>query len=268
MMTVFFDAHCHIAPEALSVLEAGWGGVHGGEDGGGRLVCAVGREEWKGLEVLGRGWGGTWVAFGVHPWRVVGAGMEEGGWGEELEEYLARNPEAWVGEVGLDGRRGGIGGVEDQVEVLGRQLEAAARWGRGVSVHCVGGWGVWESLLGVLDRRYFGVMGSGGGRVLVHGFGGPYQMVGRLVERGAYFSVGGWMVEGGGRRLWGRVGLFPVERVVLESDGFLWPGGDMGLEMGYAAEWLGGVWGMDREGVCERIGVNVARMLEPVVTMR
>lgn len=272
-MTALFDAHCHLDPGAIAELERGCFDLSNSmPERAGRLVCGVGLEDWRGVEILSRVWPGTTPAFGVHPWHIPVLpsffeplqkafsfhahslqGSTSTGWLSVLEGFLVDTPAAWVGEVGLDSRRCGIASEGEQEEIFSEQIRLAARLGRRVNVHCVG---AWEALLSLLDRHYFG-MGGGVG-VIVHGFGGPYQMIRLLAERGAFFTVGPLMMGRGSRKMRERVGLFPIGRILLESDAFLWPGVDAEDGIVEVARWVAEVRGMGPGEVEEVIISNSA----------
>ena len=96
----FIDTHLHLQDYKTGfatdiVKEALIGGVD-------RLVCAAtGMFDWDKVARFAKQYPGTVVpAFGLHPWYLQEAKPD---WLPRLREYLARFPEALIGECGLDG---------------------------------------------------------------------------------------------------------------------------------------------------------------------
>lgn len=273
-MTALFDAHCHLAPKATLTLDNAPSDAVRGAACSGRLLCGVDPTDWKGIETLSGFWKGTVPAFGLHPWHVPPSdtvknpapevspssdpnrseGEYTAAWLNMLEHFLVHTPQSWVGEIGLDARRKGIASREKQETAFIAQLCLAARLKRKVSLHCVG---AWEALLSLLEKYYL----AAGMRFIVHGFGGPYQMIRLLADRGAYFSVGPLMAGKDSRKMRERAGLFPVDRVILESDAFLFPGVDAVDEIRESVLWLAGVWGVGVDRAMEQANLNTREVM-------
>lgn len=246
------DAHCHLDPAAGSAVPARDGDPRTGS----RILCAVGPEDWPAVSGLVAAWPGTTPAFGLHPWHIASAALSEN-WPDALTERLRDNPDAWLGEAGLDSRRQGIAPAEIQEAVFRDQLRTAARLGRKANLHCVG---AWEAFLPCLDEAFLSL--APGLPFIVHGFGGPYQFVDLLSGRGAYFTVGPLQAKQNSRKMRERAALFPGDRILLESDAFLQPGRDAPDVLEETLVWLGRARNIPAPELAVQIRRNGARLLQ------
>lgn len=144
-------------------------------------------------------------AVGVHPWH---ASLAPGSWRDGLRALLAANPDAIVGEAGLDGIRGAP--REDQEAALAAQLEIAAELSRGVILHGAGAWGAVAAALRPFAGRipYF----------VAHAFGGSVETMRELVAMGGRISFGGAACNPGAKRVRAAVAECPAERLLIETD--------------------------------------------------
>jgi TatD DNase family protein len=159
-------------------------------------------------------------SLGVHPWD---SGDRRPGWLQKLREFLVAHPAAGVGEIGLDrwiidGVRPGdprIAGIRvaplaEQIEVFAAQLGLAAELNRAASIHCVQAFG---AVLETLQKSPRAPRGF-----LLHGYGGPAEMIKPFVDLGAYFSFN---IELEGTRHHARRENFktiPRDRLLVETD--------------------------------------------------
>ncbi|GMV03766.1 MAG: hypothetical protein AMXMBFR53_00480 [Gemmatimonadota bacterium] len=154
-------------------------------------------------------------SFGIHPW-------EAPAWARRLDELEPLVEEApMLGEVGLDQRF-----VKDpdayrpQEDVFAFFLEAARRTGKLLNLHTSGA----EARVADLLSRY-AVRNA-----LVHWYNGPMGVLDRLVEVGAYFSVGVEVLES--ERIVRVARRIPLERLLTETDnpgGWQWLTGEQGM---------------------------------------
>jgi len=219
-MPHFFDAHQHFHFEALiphrHAIDADLraGGVRRA------VVNGTCEEEWPAVAALARQFGWILPSYGVHPWDC---GNRSPGWLAALRAQLTADPQAGVGEIGLD--RWIIDGVrpddprlaglrvaplDEQVEVFAAQLNLAAEFNRATSIHCTQAFGALHDVLrsSQLPARGF----------LLHGYGGPVELVQPFADLGAYFSFN---IEALQPRLAARLENFkavPAERLLVETD--------------------------------------------------
>lgn len=184
------------------------------------VVNATNAEEWPVVAALARDRDWIVPSYGVHPWD---SGDRHSGWLEKLRATLATDLAAGVGEIGLDrwiidGVRPGdprIAGIrvaplDEQIEVFAAQLALAAEFNRAASIHCVQAFG---AVLEELQRAPRAARGF-----LLHGYGGPAEMIRTFVDLGAYFSFN---IELEGTRHHARRENFrhiPVDRLLVETD--------------------------------------------------
>jgi TatD DNase family protein len=185
-----YDAHQHFHFDSLTPHRATLlAGLHSvGLKGA--VVNATNEEEWPVVAALAREHRWILPSHGVHPWDC---GNRSASWLDGLRAVLRSEPAAGVGEIGLD--RWIIDGVrpddpriaglrvaplDEQVEVFRVQLALAAELNRAASIHCVQAFG---ALLETLKKSPRPARGF-----LIHGYGGPAEMVESFAALGAYFS--------------------------------------------------------------------------------
>ncbi|HRE81403.1 MAG TPA: TatD family hydrolase [Opitutaceae bacterium] len=165
-----------------------------------------------------------WIlpSYGLHPWD---AGNRSPSWRNELEKYLAQNPHAAVGEIGLDRwmtdrarpddpRLQGLrrASLPEQQEVLEQQLELCERYQRVVSLHCLE---AWSELLQILRKHAATKLSRG---FLLHAYGGPSEWVSELADLGAYFSFNGHLLNSRYQKKRDTFKLIPEDRLLVETD--------------------------------------------------
>lgn len=181
----FFDAHLHVVPESV-LRQAQLKGVT-------QFICnATSQNDWNAVESLSKRVLGVYTCYGIHPWFVHTASAD---WGLKLEEKLAHNPTAMVGEVGLDRLRPAY---EKQKEIFIRSLQLAVKYNRIVHVHCVKAWDDMFEILGEFRELSF----------LFHRFNGDEIVVQKLRFVNAYFSI----INGN------CLNVIPDNRLLVESD--------------------------------------------------
>jgi TatD DNase family protein len=144
-------------------------------------------------------------SFGYHPWYAKERSPD---WQAALLRHLDAVPSA-IGEIGLDRW---IKEHDDaaQEEVFVWQLRLAAERNLPVSIHCLQAWGRLLELLqaGPCPRCGF----------LLHSFGGPREMIARLAELGAYFSMPGYFAHERKARQRETFRHVPPDRLLIETD--------------------------------------------------
>ena len=130
------------------------------------------------------------AAYGIHPMIADKATEEDFA---TLRKFLESDPDAQVGEAGLDRRFPGYepGGVQETV--FRRQAELALELGRDLQIHCVGDY---MRIVKVLREAGFktgaaqnNVPQNNAPRPIFHRFGGDISAVRAGIELGAIFSL-------------------------------------------------------------------------------
>ena len=190
-----FDAHLHLArlprPQELAreLHERGY------------RYRAVACEPWE-WKALDEAWAaqscakvfdGCGRAYGIHP--MIAAQVAEGAPAApddlmaELRRMLENDPDAQVGEAGLDRRYPGYAPGDTQEKVFRMQAELAIELGRDLQIHCVGDYG---RIIKILREAGFGADTAAGvkrARPLFHRFGGDAGIVKSALQMGAIFSL-------------------------------------------------------------------------------
>jgi TatD DNase family protein len=159
-------------------------------------------------------------SFGLHPWDV---GNRSARWLEALRAQLDANPNAAVGEIGLDRwiidrarpddrRLAGLrrAPIEEQSEVFLAQLALATERELPASIHCLDAFG---ALFDVLREAKLPARGF-----LLHAYSGPVEMVAGFAKLGAYFSFNGAFLEPRKQRLRDTHRAIPADRLLVETD--------------------------------------------------
>ncbi len=184
------------------------------------VVNATNEEEWPVVAALAREYAWILPSHGIHPWDC---GNRSPAWLESLRAVLRDDPAAGVGEIGLDrwiidGIKPGdpriaglrVAPLEEQGEVFAAQLALAAEFSRAASIHCVQAFGALLELLQKTPRPSRGF--------LLHGYGGPAEMIKPFADLGAYFSFN---IELLSPRQAARLQNFkaiPADRLLVETD--------------------------------------------------
>ena len=183
--------------------------------------------EWKAAQELrekasAEGWlEGCAFSFGVHPMIAaqVAEGSVDGGpedlW-EELRRLLESDPNAQVGEAGLDKRYPGYepGGVQEKQ--FCRQAELALELGRNLQIHCVGDYGRVVAILRDVGFTCARAGVTSGSRPVFHRFGGDSGVVKLGLQMGALFSIHADSFRKKATRE--ALALIPAEHLLFETD--------------------------------------------------
>lgn len=145
-------------------------------------------------------------AYGVHPWFVDTA---KEGWEERLKHFLLDDPQASVGEIGIDGWVDSPG-MEVQREVFAKQVAIAVELDRVMTVHCLK---AWDELFRMMDEA-----AAWPEKFLMHSFGGSIEVAERLLKRGAWFSFSGYFLQARKRKVLEVFKRLPKNRILLETD--------------------------------------------------
>ncbi len=159
-------------------------------------------------------------SYGLHPWNVGNASAH---WRDTLLRTLEKNPQAFIGEIGLDRwildrarpddpRLAGLrrAPLDDQRDAFTWQLRLATERNLPITIHCLDAWGPLIEILRAtpLPSRGF----------LLHAYGGSAELARDFVSLGAYFSFNGYFL---GERQSAKREVFrtlPLDRLLVETD--------------------------------------------------
>ncbi len=243
------DAHCHLqSPELAPYLEelllrARNSGVDGA------VVNGTSPRDWPQVEQLCRTRAELRPSFGLHPWQAD----FEGDWAQELERLLQNNPNAGVGECGLDSLLSEVP-LAQQLETLRIHIQLASEYQRPITLHLLGK--VWQPIQAELVGLDV--------PILLHAFGASAELARQFSRQGCYFSLGGMWLRPEKNR--GALHELPVDRVLLESDApYQHPKGKrFHTEPALLAELcdqLAPVWGLQPEELAAQSHQNALRWL-------
>jgi TatD DNase family protein len=199
-----FDAHCHlqaseIFPEIGNVMErAAKAGVE-------RIACCgTCSEDWKTVFRLAERFPQIFPMIGIHPWFV------SKDWNDEfqtLEKMLRENPQAGIGETGLDFQKRFTNRAEQDAS-FAAHLDLARELNRPVAVHCVQAWGRLIEILRDHPAPH----------ILLHAFGGAPELIPELVELNCWFSFCGLVTDPQAKRVRASVAAVQLDRLLIETD--------------------------------------------------
>ena len=174
-------------------------------------------------------------AFGLHPWYLEFKG---GDFISNLEDYLVRYPNAWVGECGLDNLKAGK--LKRQEEVFLSQLELAAKFRRPVNIHLLKAEEQMAKFLPLMPQRF-----------MFHSFSGSKEFLALALKKGAYISLSASILRRKNRLE--IIRNLPPERLLLESDApFL---SDF-KEIPYLAKQIAAIKGLVYDDLISRVNTN------------
>lgn len=186
----------------------------------------------------------TVKSYGVHPWYCDGWDTDAE---SELLDILERNPEAQVGEIGLDSKRGS---VAEQMPVFRRQLGIASEFGRIVSIHDIG---CEKEILDAVRE-----IGRGCRGIVLHSYSSD-SYVKPFTEAGCMFSINPRILSRSEVRLKRLLSSIPSDRLLLESDAPWTAKGFTG--MGDFTVGIAGILGMDPIELEAMVDDNLGRLL-------
>jgi len=139
-------------------------------------------------------------SYGIHPWYAEDWTLENK---KRLFDLLKDDPDAHVGEIGLDSKRGQILG---QTMIFIQQLDIAEYFGRVVSVHDVG---CEKMILDAIRGRKL--------RFILHSYGSDSYLK-PFSEMECYFSISPRILSRSDMRVKRLIDAIPDDRLLLETD--------------------------------------------------
>ena len=170
------------------------------------VVNGTGEEDWPQVRdfVAAHPW--TRAAYGLHPWQ---APQRSPDWEAHMRGFLLADPQASVGEIGLDAWVEGHD-IADQTGLFFRQWNLAVELARPVTVHCIQ---AWEPLRQTLRRAPALAPGF-----LIHAYNGPPEWIPQFVKWGAYFSFSPYFLLDRKRPQREPFRHMPPDRILIETD--------------------------------------------------
>jgi TatD DNase family protein len=193
--TVWADAHNHLHDSRLDGCR---------ERCAECIVNATREDDWNAVLAIASS-PSRHAAIGIHPWFAHTAAP---GWDTRLRTLLLTNPEAGVGECGLDAKSR-TSPLDIQIPVFSRQLALARELNRPITIHCVGAWG---RLIDLLKQS------PPPDRWLLHAFNGSRETARQLAKTGAFFSISARALDPRNPSILDVFQAIPPDRILLESD--------------------------------------------------
>ncbi len=159
-------------------------------------------------------------SYGLHPWY---AGNASPRWRDTLLRVLEAQPDAALGEIGLDNwilerarpddpRLAGLrrAPMDEQQAIFAWQLHLAAERNLPVTIHCLEAWGALADTLraGPIPARGF----------LLHAYGGSADLAQQLLPLGAHFSFNGQFLHERQTAKREVFKIIPINRLLIETD--------------------------------------------------
>lgn len=189
---IFSDAHLHLTSCGNGYPEMGTSELI--------LSCTAEYSEWAGQASLKRP--DSVIFYGIHPWY---AGQLNGAAIGELVEILAGDPDAHVGEIGLDSK---YPDMESQESAFAAQLSIASDLERCINVHNIG-----------CDGRIVAMIKEYGPRcrsVILHSFKSPDTRP--FSGLNCYYSLNPRILSKSKESIAGIVSNIPKDRLLVETD--------------------------------------------------
>lgn len=205
------DTHCHLAD---SVLRGNLAQVlaEARQEGVWRFIVPATRpQDWQSVAELSEmpsEHGQIRIALGIHPWFSDGIAERDF---VRLEMMLARYPQAWVGEIGLDfyDKTQTPPQRERQIQVFVRQLEIAQTLRRRVIIHNLK---ATADIAAAVKRTGF----TWGG--IVHAFSGSIEEAHVLAKLGFKIGIGSLLLNPNARKVRDTLKALNDGDFVLETD--------------------------------------------------
>jgi TatD DNase family protein len=203
-----FDAHAHLQDPRLREVHESWleAATHANLTG----ICSYGTspEDWAATRDLAHQPLPFRLipGFGVHPWYVRDLPAD---WQERLEAIIVQEPNAIIGEIGLDGLKDTTS-WELQESILRWQLALAVKHNRPVVLHGARAWGRLVDVLKSYANQLPGFM--------AHSFGGSLETMKDILRLGGYLSFSGTLCNMNATKVRLAAQAVPADRLLAETD--------------------------------------------------
>lgn len=170
------------------------------------VVNATQPSDWAQVKQLSEDYTHIIPCFGLHPWFI--SNVQGQAWKSELSDLLTSS-RSGVGEFGLDRWKKDLP-QEQQIQAFRFQWALAIDLHRPAMIHCLKAWGLFMEQIRTLPPHP--------NRFMLHGFGGPTDLIGPLAQAGAYFSIAGNILDPRRTRAQQALLQIPLERLLIETD--------------------------------------------------
>jgi TatD DNase family protein len=201
-----FDAHNHLQDERFAGRQAELWQEAEAAGVAAMVVNGSSENDWNDVAILSQIIPGVIASYGLHPWYVL---SRSSNWLETLRMHIRENPDAAVGEIGLDRWKPDLP-YDDQEDVFLAQWNLARDLNRPASIHCLKTWG---RLLELVREHPAPARGF-----VLHSYGGPKEMINDFATLGAYFSFPGYYLHERKVKQRETFRQVPPERLLVETD--------------------------------------------------
>ena len=204
-MIAYLDAHNHLQDEWLTPYRCEIFEALEKIGIGAAVVNGTNEADWPEVTALAQKHSWILPSYGMHPWYLSSRSPD---WRERLLEQVSKGKCA-IGEIGLDRWKEPYD-LAEQIDIFQWQLDLAAERNLPVTIHCLKAWGaLWD----IIRRRPVPERGF-----LLHSYGGPAEMLGGFIDRGAYFSFPGYFLDPRKEAKRAVFKQIPQDRLLAETD--------------------------------------------------
>lgn len=147
-------------------------------------------------------------SYGLHPWHAESAAAHPN-WLATLENFVGQSDFPAIGECGLDRWVKGWQ-RELQEPIFLEQIHLATRLNARLTIHILRAWGWFLDLLRAHKTPARGF--------LLHSYNGSCELLGELLDRGAYFSFSGHYLHERKQTQQEALRQIPLDRLLIETD--------------------------------------------------
>ncbi len=181
--------------------------------------------------------------YGVHPWYAEQWNSETE---KELRDLLRKDPDAQVGEIGLDR----LHPFDRQIEVFETQVSIASEFGRTVNVHNIACDGETAKILRAC--------GKGCRSIILHSF--SQAGISSFSGLNCYFSVNPRLLGKSEKNVKTVLSCIPEDRLLLETDAPFTSGKFTSMEDFISS--ISGMLGLSPEALSETVLENARRAIQ------
>lgn len=192
------DSHLHITSKSIPDIS---------EEAGRIFLNATGIDEAETIAVLAAKDSRIIPFYGLHPWFLPKT--EDKSVIRKIEALLVSNPEAGIGECGIDSGPKHKQSINLQEKYFELQLKLSAELERTISIHCVRAWGRLLALLNQYSplKKPF----------ILHSFHGSSEILAELLKLGGFISISSLSLRNP-ERMSSIIKSIPIERILIETD--------------------------------------------------